>query len=666
MSKLTLAGFGALPRVNGLLLSPDGGEVILQVQTLSPDGTRFRSSLWGAPSDFSGGPRRLTYSERGEADAAFLPDGSLVFASAREDVGAKEDKGEGRLFLLPREGGEARALTTLPGGLGGIAAARDATSIVVSAPLFGTSTDVAADAGKQKARKEAGVTGILHEGFPVRYWDRDLGPRQPRLLRLDLAADATGESPYRVEGEPEDLAPDARGALLEASYDVSPDGTRVVTTWVVEIDPALPEEQLVLLQRGTRRLLGSGADFASPAFSPDGSRIVVRRMERGTLEGPGAHSLWLFDVETGEGRDLLQHFDRWPGAPVWSRDGRTIYFVADDGGRAPIFAVPATGGTPRRLTGEGCFSSVRPAPDGTLLCLRSSYASPNEVCRVDGEGEVTALRTPGLPLDLPGTLTEVATTADDGTPIRGWLALPEGASAEHPAPLVLWVHGGPLSSWNTWSWRWCPWLLTERGYAVLLPDPALSTGYGEAMLKRAWGTWGPRVQEDVLAITDEVLRRPDLDPGRTAMMGGSFGGYMANWIAGHTDRFQAIVSHAGLWDMLQFFGTTDVGPSWEEQMGDPRKVPERYAAASPNRAVDGIRTPMLVIHGARDYRVPIGEALRLWTDLRRRGVESKFLYFPDENHWVLTPGNAKIWYETVLAFLAEHVLDEPWERPGLL
>ncbi|MBO0701672.1 MAG: S9 family peptidase [Candidatus Dormibacteraeota bacterium] len=666
MPELTLEGFAALPRVNGLLLSPDGSRVVLQVQTLSPDGTRFRTALWGAPSDFSEPARRLTFSEQGEGDAGFLPDGELVFTSARPDVAAKEDPGAGRLFLLPRGGGEARALTTLPGGLSGVTCARRAASVVVSAPFFGTSDGAEADEKKEKARKEAGVTALLHEEFPVRFWDHDLGPRRTRLLRLRLEPDPSGETPYRPAGHPEDLTPDAGGALLEASYDVSPDGTRVVSTWATDVEPALLELQLVLLEGGKRRTLASGADFGSPAFSPDGSRIVTQRMERGTLEGPGHVTLWLFDLTTGQDRELISGFDRWPGAPVWSADGETVYFVADDGGRAPIFAVPASGGTPRRLTEEGCFASLRPAPDGGLFALRSGYHSPNEVCRLDPEGTVTALPTPGLPLDLPGSLTELSAAAGDGTPIRAWLALPATASAERPAPLVLWVHGGPLSSWNSWSWRWCPWLLVERGYAVLLPDPALSTGYGEAMIKRAWGIWGPQVQSDLDVITDEALRRPDLDATRTAMMGGSFGGYMANWIAGHSTRFRAIVSHAGLWDLLQFYGTTDTGPAWEEQLGDPRQNPERYVAASPVGAAGAISTPMLVIHGDRDYRVPIGEALRLWTDLRRRGVEAKFLYFPDENHWILTPGNARVWYETVLAFLGHHVLGEPWRRPDLL
>ncbi len=211
--------------------------------------------------------------------------------------------------------------------------------------------------------------------------------------------------------------------------------------------------------------------------------------------------------------------------------------------------------------------------------------------------------------------------------------------------------------------------MAARGYAVLLPDPALSTGYGLNFIARGHGTWGPRPYADIMAITDAVAARPDIDAGRTAMMGGSYGGYMANWIAGQTGRFRAIVSHAGLWALDQMFGTTDLPAYWRRHFGDPLERPERYEANSPHRNAGRITTPMLIIHGDKDYRVPIGEALRLWADLASRsGPEStsKFLYFPDENHWILAPGHAVAWYETILAFLAHHVLGEPWQRPGLL
>jgi dipeptidyl aminopeptidase/acylaminoacyl peptidase len=332
-----------------------------------------------------------------------------------------------------------------------------------------------------------------------------------------------------------------------------------------------------------------------------------------------------------------------------------------------VFRVDVASGELARLTGDGAFSALCPTPDGSaVFALRSSYLSPNEVVRIDAGGAVTPLPTPGLPLELPGVVTEVTTLADDGQELRAWLVLPKTASAEGPAPLVLWAHGGPLGTWNAWQWRWCPHLLAERGYAVLLPDPALSTGYGRAFIQRAWGSWGERAYTDLMTITDAALTRDDLDASRTAAMGGSFGGYMANWIAGHTDRFRAIVTHASLWALDQFHATTDDGPLWERQFGDPYVDPQRYIANSPHLHVGRFRTPMLVIHGQRDYRVPIGEGLRLWTDLQRHGVPSQYLFFPDENHWILKPGNTRVWYETVLAFLDHHVLGAEYRRPDLL
>ena len=205
--------------------------------------------------------------------------------------------------------------------------------------------------------------------------------------------------------------------------------------------------------------------------------------------------------------------------------------------------------------------------------------------------------------------------------------------------------------------------MVAAGYAVLLPDPALSTGYGQDFVQRGWGAWGGAPYTDLLAITDETEARADIDATRTAAMGGSFGGYMANWVAGHTDRFKAIVTHASLWSLDEFGATTDGGNYWEREMSA-----EMTAANSPHRFVDRISTPMLVIHGDKDYRVPISQGIRLWYDLLSKSAlpadgdgrtPHRFLYFPSENHWVLTPGHARIWYRVVLDYLAQHVLDEP-------
>jgi dipeptidyl aminopeptidase/acylaminoacyl peptidase len=223
-----------------------------------------------------------------------------------------------------------------------------------------------------------------------------------------------------------------------------------------------------------------------------------------------------------------------------------------------------------------------------------------------------------------------------------------------------------MTSWNSWHWRWNPWLLAARGYAVLLPDPALSTGYGQAFLQRGWPDWGDAPYTDVLALADAAEARPDVDASRTAAMGGSFGGYLANWIAGHTDRFDAIVSHASLWALDQFGPTTDAAYYWTTEMTE-----EMARRNTPHAHVDKITTPMLVIHGDKDYRVPIGEALRLWWELLARQADPenqphRFLYFPDENHWVLKPQHAALWYQTVIAFLDQHLLGKEFEVPELL
>jgi dipeptidyl aminopeptidase/acylaminoacyl peptidase len=334
-----------------------------------------------------------------------------------------------------------------------------------------------------------------------------------------------------------------------------------------------------------------------------------------------------------------------------------------------VFRVDAESGEVSRVTkDDGYYSDLCPAPDGTVLyALRNAVDAPPAPVRIDlATGEIARLPSPGGQLALPGRLTELTTTADDGHPLRAWLVLPETATPQSRAPLLLWVHGGPMLSWNSWSWRWNPWLMAAKGYAVLLPDPALSTGYGNDFIRRGYHQWGQRPFLDVMAATDAAVARDDIDESRTAMMGGSYGGYMANWIAGHTDRFKAIVSHAGLWALDQMFATTDVPHLFHPQFGDPLTAPRMYEENSPHLHVAKISTPMLVIHGNRDYRVPVSEAFRLWWDLNRYQVPARFLYFPDENHWILSPGNAGIWYETVFAFLAEHVLGEPWRRPSLL
>ncbi|WP_233508308.1 S9 family peptidase [Spongiactinospora gelatinilytica] len=653
-----------VPRVVGLRLSPDGTRLVAVVQALNPDGRSYGTALWDIPAAPDGTPRRLTRSAKGEAAAEFTAAGDVLFVSARPDPTVKADDDEApALWLLPAESGEARRVAARAGG---VKAVRSAGGAVVFAADVLPGTE-AGDAERRKARKEAGVSAILHDAHPARYWDHDLGPGQTRLF----ASSAVGD---RLE-EIRDLTPEPGRALDEPSFAVTPDGSAVVTTWATPRPGGENRSDLVAIPigGGERRVLASveGYDFLGPIeVSPDGRYVACSR-ETHARDGADPRLpesvLWVLDLATGEGRALGEGL--WPAAIAWAPGSRAVYVIADRAGRRPVFRVSLDGGDPVRLTGpDSSYMNLCPAPDGTTLyALRSGIAEAPAPVRLtlgaDGTRE-EELPGPAPRLAVPGTLTEVTAMADDGAEIRGWLALPEGASADNPAPFLLWVHGGPLGSWNDWSWRWNPWIMAEHGYAVLLPDPAMSTGYGMEMIRRGWRDWGPRTFADLMAITDAALARPDLDATRTAAMGGSYGGYMANWIAGHTDRFKAIVTHASVWHLDQFSGTTDAPYYWRREFGPPDGEPLRRL--SPHLSLEKFTTPMLVIHGDRDYRVPIGEGLRLWWDLQRSSVVAKFLYFPDEGHWVLKPGNIVAWYETVLAFLAQHVLGEEWKTPASL
>ncbi|HWF80810.1 MAG TPA: S9 family peptidase [Streptosporangiaceae bacterium] len=664
--------------MTALRLSPDGQWLAAVVATLAADKKKYVSSIWRIDAQ-SGAAQRLTRSADGESDPAFLPDGSLLFLSSRPDTTAKPaDDEAGRcdkaaLWSLPAGEGEARRVAAPPGGVAKAVTARNATSFLVSAPVFEGTKDEAEDVAKRKARADAGVSAILHTGDRVRFWDADLGPERLRLLAGQVGADGEDDETASLS----DLTPDAGRALDEQSFCLSPDGSLAITGWQVTDGPGDTRTELAVVDVATgqrRRLMSAeGYDFEEPVISPDGTLVAAIRSEHGSYERPGDVTIVIVPLAGGAGqaRDLLPGFDRRPETAVFSADSGTIYFTADDNGRCPIFAVAVATGQVRQITtDDGAYDNLCSGPDGQVLYgLRSAITEPPTAVRIDvSDVAADPVRLPGpLPrLEVPGQVREVSATVADGRTVRGWLVLPQGATAQAKAPLLLWVHGGPVSSWNSWSWRWNPWLMAARGYAVLLPDPALSTGYGHDFIARGYGSWGEAPFTDVMMITDVATALPEIDASRTAMMGGSFGGYMANWIAGHTDRFGAIVSHAGLWALDQMFGTTD-GPSyWRREFGHPETKPERYVANSPHLHAAAVKTPILIIHGDKDYRVPVGEALRMYSDLVGRGQQVKFLYFPDENHWILKPGDAAVWYETVLAFLAEYVLGEQWQRPQML
>ncbi len=679
----------ALPRIGALALSHEGDRAAVTVATIGKDATSYDNALWEVPTD-GAAPRRLTRSSKGESGAAYLPGGDLLFVSARPDGQASEDD-VAQLWLLPAAGGEARPVTALAGGVSGIVAvASEARTVIVAAALMPSAVTLEDDARIRAERKKRKVSAILHSGYPVRYWDHDLGPAEAHLLAIDLtgigaesavvappakdedAADAD-PAPYPAHlPRPVDLTPQPGKTIDMAHAVVTPDGATVIVAESVP-DSRSYRARLVRIEvaDGTRTVIAEepGVDLGDPALSHDGTRLAYVREVWPTPAGPTPHEIWTSALDGSDPRRIAAEWDRWPSSLAFSADDSALIATADHDGNGPVFRVPLDGGQVAQVTTDAAaYSSLAIDPaTGDAIALRATMAEPLQPVRIGADGTVTALATPAPSPVTEGSVEEVRTTAEDGTEVRGWLFLPEGASAEHPAPLLLWIHGGPLNSWNQWSWRWNPHLATARGYAVLMPDPALSTGYGLDFIARGWNSWGATPYTDLLAITDATAARADVDETRTAAMGGSFGGYMANWVAGHTDRFRAIVTHASLWALDQFGPTTDMSGYWQSIF--TREAMEEH---SPHRHLDSIVTPMLVIHGDKDYRVPIGEGLRLWSELQgaHTGAPEEFahryLYFPDENHWILKPQHAAVWYETVFAFLAEHVLDEERELPESL
>ncbi len=666
----------AHPRTAGLALSPDGTRLVTTVQTLNTKKNGYVTSLWEVDPAGERPARRLTRSAKGEAGPVFATNGDLYFTSARPDDDG-EDEGNA-LWCLPASGGEARVLNRRAGGVTSVVTAADADVVAVTAPLLPGASDEDAQQTLHKNRQDSSVKAVLHSSYPVRFWDHDLGPARPHGFVLEAGTAENDDAPVTAEPDRPKLRQitEGLGPLFEGPMHLSPDGSQAL------IGVTVPEAKtdrrsavaLVDTATGERRLLVDepGMTFSPGPISPDGKKAAVIGSSKPSPSSAIAPQLYVVELSTGAVTPLAEDLDLWlnpASSRPWLNDQRMLA-VADKNGRGAVYIVDVSSGEAAQVPVEDAvYSQAFPSPDGTTAyAVRSSYAFPDEVVRIDlTTGAVTRLQNPTERPELPGTLEDVQTETSDGVVVRGWLCLPERASQAEPAPLLLWIHGGPLSSWNAWTWRWNPWLAVEKGYAVLLPDPALSTGYGQDFVDRGWNSWGDAPYTDLMIITDAVEARDDIDASRTAAMGGSFGGYMANWIAGHTDRFNAIVTHASLWALDQFGPTTDMSPFWRGQID--QSMMDQH---SPHDFVSEIVTPMLVIHGDKDYRVPIGEGLRLWFELladsglpadENGDTLHRFLYFPDENHWILSPQHSKVWYQVIFAFLADHVLGDQGELP---
>lgn len=681
-----IATFVRAPRVAGLTASYSG-RIVATVRTVDEKGSAFLNQLVALED---GSPRYLT---RGTESANLLAVGNRgeVYFARKDSV--EEEKGSALWMLPPR--GEARAILRHFGGIDSLAVTD--RSLVIVASVMPSAATRAESVELSRKRTESKTSAVLHERFPIRYWDSDLDPATKRLF---VAALPEMEDDDEIELRPVALPPSPDDVDEWTLSSVSParDGARALVTmearrgitdwtqvWVVELpsadDLAENEDDSTSVESAADhsvapRLLATqeGRSCHGVAIAPNGTwalvEIEVPPLAGQTLDG----ELYRYDLVNGHATLLTGAFDNLPGEEVIADDD-TVYLTANRTGRGGIFRLEADGGA-RLITpdDEYAYSSISWMPDeasatgsAQIVALRSSVVEPSSIVFVDPDtGKVAEGPRLVDDVDVEGELTEITATALDGTALRAWLALPEG---DGPHPLVVFAHGGPWGSWNDWTWRWNCWRFTARGYAVLMPDPGISTGYGKQMVARGHDALANEPFTDIMALADAAVDRPDIDESRQAFAGGSYGGYMANWVAGHTGpRFRCIVTHAGLWNIGSMSVNTDNGGWYRWMTGELATGGTQAEKWSPHASASSIEVPMLVIHGDKDYRVPFGQALELWQDLQRLSPQlgHRFLYFPDEGHWILKPANAQVWYETFLAFLDQHVLGEDFKRPELL
>jgi len=662
-SPYTIEHHLALRRVTELAGSPCGSWLAVSVQRLDREGAKYVSDLWKVPTDGSAATQ-LTRGDSKDTSPCFRHDGSLGFLSNRSPTeGKPDDEADQRMqvWLMPREGGEPRQLTDEPLGVDAFRFAKNADCLAYFASVLpGIEHGKQRETAAQRAKK--GPSARRFRTQPVRHWDHWLHDNANLECTHLIGCDGEGEN--RV-----DLTPDARREFaIEPSFDVSADGSRVVVTRQTagkdrEIDVAL---QVLTLATRESCLLGvaDGVEYGAPLWSPDGTRIAAVRSTRSAAAAMRPLAV-IFDAASGEMRSLGANWDRWPTLYAWSLDGKHLVVTADDAGHTPIYSMALADGAVERITSVqagGSHSDLGVLRDGRVAGIRSTLLDPPE-CFV-AEAKVGSLPRAMASLSLGSSASSWAQVesmtvrSTDGVPVHSWFVKPKGSGARR-LPLLFWIHGGPIGmDTDGWHWRWNPLLLVAQGYAVALPNPRGSTGFGQDFVQGIWGNvWGDQCYRDLMAIADALGERSDVDMTRAAAMGGSFGGYMTNWIATQTRRFKCLVTHASIVTMAQFTGTTDHPAFWYLEMGgeNPYADRERFDRYAPIRYVSEWKTPVLIIHGELDYRCPIGEALNLFEALQYHGVSSELLVFPDENHWILKPRNAVAWYEAVIEYVGRHL-----------
>jgi len=634
-----------LKRIADPQVSPDGSLVVFARTDVDLPGASKNTDLWLVPVA-GGEPRRITSHPASDSRPRWSPDGRrLAFLSKRD--------GGSQVWLLDLAGGEPRRLTSLATDVDAFSWI-DATRLLLVTEVF---PDCGADdACNAKRLAEAGKpsSARVYDELLYRHWDTWDDGRRRHLLAVPVeGGPATDLTPGGDDSPPFSLG--------DEDWAVSPDGAEACFSRKDAKDEAWSTNadlHVVPTAGGPPRRVGTSPGYdGSCRYSPDGKSLAWRAQMRAGYESD-RWQLMVLDRQTGTVRGLTPDFDRQVDPFSFSKDSKTIYFTAEEAGQSHVFAVPTAGGPVRTVLGGGSFGGLSTLPDGrTIVATQVSLAFPPEIVRFGADGSGLARVTRANDAFLAGFSLRpgesVTFTGAAGKPVQAWIVKPPDFDPGKKHPLLVLVHGGPQGAWtDSWTYRWNAEVFASAGYVVFMPNPRGSTGWGQAFTDDIVGDWGGKAYEDVMKGTDFAESLPYVEKGRTAAAGASYGGYLINWIAGHTDRFRALVTHDGVFDLVSEYGATEElwFPEWEFG-GSYWMSPETYERWSPRAFVKGFKTPTLVVHGEKDYRVPIEQGLSMFTALRRQGVPARLLVFPDENHWVLNPVNSVRWYDEVIGWL---------------
>jgi dipeptidyl aminopeptidase/acylaminoacyl peptidase len=648
----------AMHRLSDPQFSPDGKWVAYVVSTPDMQANHAVSNIWIVPAA-GGTERELT---RGGSDSRprWSPDGKkIAFLSSRD--------GMQQVYGISFTGGESSRMTFLSTGADNELWSPDGRWLAFISSVYPDCKDDACNKSRDEAAEKNPVKAHVAERLLYRHWTAWSDGKRSHLF---VVATSEGGTPRDLTpGADYDVPPFNLGAPEAIAF--SPDSQELSFTADTQKDEALSTNGdlfTVPVAGGAepKRITTNKGDDWGPAYSPDGKWIAYRAQMT-----PGYESdrwqLMLYNRSSGEPASLTKEFDRNLESYAWSTDSRTIYFQVEDRAEMPIFSIAATPGSkPQTVIADGFNAEFSLNADGKRLAFsRSSLTYPAEIFSANSDGsgveQITHQNSSLVEqLDLPAAEPFWFEGAG-GTKVEGLLVKPPHFEASKKYPMLFLVHGGPQGAWDDeWGYRWNPQVMAAPGYVVVMVNPRGSTGYDQKFTDEIQGDWGGKVYEDLMKGVDYALAHyPFIDATRLAEAGGSFGGYMTDWIATHTGRFRCLISHAGPYDLTSMYGSTEELWFVEHDLeGTPWANPEMYAKWSPSNFAAELgkyRTPTLVTDGELDFRVPYTQDLEFFTALQRQGVPSKLVLFPDEGHWVLKPQNSKFWYQTFLGWLATYL-----------